>query len=86
MQKDCHPSAMHTFVEALTQSQPPVALRPCVMKYLGKSHNLWHRMTLMLEQIAVEQGATSMPKSSKKELQDLYEMEHVINPQQVCRH
>lgn len=49
IQKDCHPSSINTFVEALAQCQPPVYIPPSLMTYLGKSHNLWHRMTLMLE-------------------------------------
>lgn len=53
------------------------------MKYLGKSHNLWHRMTLLLEQAALEQGAMTAPRSTKKDLYDSYDMEPVTNPQQV---
>lgn len=51
-QKDCHPSAMNTFVEALSRCQPAVILPPNLMTYLGKAHNLWHRMTLMLEDMS----------------------------------
>lgn len=83
IQKDCHPSALHTFTEALAQCNPPVTIRPAIMKYLGKSHNLWHRMTLLLEQLSLEQGATSSPRSSKKDFYDSYDMEPVVNPQQV---
>lgn len=54
VQKDCHPSALNTFVEALAHCQPPVYLPPNLMTYLGKAHNLWHRMTLMLEEMALE--------------------------------
>ncbi|XP_035793214.1 transcription-associated protein 1-like isoform X2 [Anopheles albimanus] len=54
IQKDCAPSALHTFVEALAQCQPPVYLPPNLMSYLGKAHNLWHRMTLMLEELAAD--------------------------------
>lgn len=53
-QKDCHPSALNTFVEALSNCQPPIYVPPNLMTYLGKAHNLWHRMTLMLEDIALE--------------------------------
>lgn len=53
-QKDCHPSAINTFVEALSRCQPQVTLPPNLMTYLGKAHNLWHRMTLMLEDMANE--------------------------------
>lgn len=82
IQKDCHPSALHTFTEALAQCHPPVTIRPAIMKYLGKSHNLWHRMTLLLEQLALEQGATTTPRATKKEFHDSYDMEPVTNPQQ----
>lgn len=51
-QKDCHPSALNTFVEALSRCQPAVTLPPNLMTYLGKAHNLWHRMTLMLEDMS----------------------------------
>lgn len=54
IQKDCHPSAVNTFVESLSQCQPPIYIPPSLMTYLGKSHNLWHRMTLMLENIEQE--------------------------------
>lgn len=54
IQKDCHPSAVNTFVEALSQCQPPIYIPPSLMTYLGKSHNLWHRMTLMLENMEQE--------------------------------
>ncbi|KAI4484537.1 hypothetical protein M0804_007103 [Polistes exclamans] len=56
IQKDCHPSAIATFVESLAHCQPPVPMRPALMKYLGRSHNLWHRMTLLLEQMAFDNG------------------------------
>lgn len=54
IQKDCHPSALNTFVEALSHCRPPVYLPPNLMTYLGKAHNLWHRMTLMLENMALD--------------------------------
>lgn len=53
-QKDCHPSALGTFMEALAHCNPPVPIAPAVMKYLSKSHNFWHRTTLLLEQMAFE--------------------------------
>lgn len=63
IQKDCHPSALNTFVEALSHCDPPVYLPPNLMTYLGKAHNLWHRMTLMLEEMALHWPV-------KKELQN----------------
>ncbi|XP_058058029.1 transcription-associated protein 1 isoform X2 [Anopheles bellator] len=54
IQKDCSPTALHTFIEALAQCRPPVYLPPQLMAYLGKAHNLWHRMTLMLESLAAD--------------------------------
>ncbi|XP_008557972.1 transformation/transcription domain-associated protein [Microplitis demolitor] len=56
IQKDCHPSAIATFVEAISHCDPPVPIRPPLIKYLGRSHNLWHRMTLTLEKMAFENG------------------------------
>lgn len=81
IQKDCHPSALHTFVEALTQCHPQVPIRPCIMKYLGKSHNLWYRMTLMLEQAAHDHGALNVPRSTRREL-DTSDGESINSPQQ----
>ena len=54
IQKDCHPSALNTFVEALAHCQPPIYIPPSLMTYLGKAHNLWHRMTLLLEEQALD--------------------------------
>lgn len=54
IQRDCHPSALNTFVEALSHCQPPVYLPPNLMTYLGKAHNLWHRMALKLEEMALQ--------------------------------
>lgn len=62
-QKDCHPSALGTFLEALAHCDPPVAIAPPVLKYLGKSHNVWHRITLLLEQMAFESDTNSAAKS-----------------------
>ncbi|XP_066597811.1 transformation/transcription domain-associated protein isoform X1 [Prorops nasuta] len=56
VQKNCQPSAIATFVEAIAHCNPPVPMRPALMKYLGRSHNLWHRMTLSLEQMAFDNG------------------------------
>ncbi|XP_075538774.1 transcription-associated protein Nipped-A isoform X6 [Dermacentor variabilis] len=53
VQKDCHPNAIGAFVEALAQCSPPVAIKPALIKYLGRSHNLWHRACLLLEQAAL---------------------------------
>lgn len=33
-----------------------------MMKYLGKTHNLWHRMTLNLEQMAIDQASGRAPR------------------------
>ncbi|KAJ8954217.1 hypothetical protein NQ318_005812 [Aromia moschata] len=58
IQKDCHPSAINTFVEALCRCNPPLQMAPPLMKYIGKSHNLWHRMALGLEQMAFESNSS----------------------------
>ena len=54
IQKDCQPSALNTFVEALSRCQPGIAIPSTLLKYLGKSHNLWHRASLLLEQQAFD--------------------------------
>ncbi|XP_067100393.1 transformation/transcription domain-associated protein isoform X3 [Osmerus mordax] len=79
-QRDCQPSALNCFVESMSQCVPPIPIRPCVLKYLGKTHNLWLRSTLMLEQQAFEKGLSlhSKPKQST----DFYEQESITPPQQ----
>ncbi|KAJ9592433.1 hypothetical protein L9F63_015849, partial [Diploptera punctata] len=81
VQKDCHPSALNTFLEAMSHCNPPIVLKPTLMKYLGRSHNLWHRMTLNLEQMAIEYGSNNQLKT-KREVSDCYEFEPVVSPQQ----
>nr|XP_018666778.1 transformation/transcription domain-associated protein isoform X1 [Ciona intestinalis]XP_018666779.1 transformation/transcription domain-associated protein isoform X2 [Ciona intestinalis] len=64
IQKDCQPSAVHTIVEALTSCVPVIPLKPPVIKYLGKTHNLWFRCSLVLERLSSECGAdTIKPKT-----------------------
>ncbi|XP_051928645.1 transformation/transcription domain-associated protein isoform X1 [Hippocampus zosterae] len=79
-QRDCQPSALNCFVEAMSQCVPPIPMRPCVLKYLGKTHNLWLRSTLILEQQAFEKGLSlhSKPKHSA----EVYEQESITPPQQ----
>ncbi|XP_011505966.1 PREDICTED: transformation/transcription domain-associated protein [Ceratosolen solmsi marchali] len=77
IQKDCHPSAIATFVEALSHCNPPVPMRSALMKYLGRSHNLWHRMTLSLEQMAFENGSSQI--KTKRE-SDCYDFEPDNSP------
>lgn len=48
-QRDCNPSAVGAFMEAVSRCQPPIQIRPILIKYLGKNHNIWHRAALMLE-------------------------------------
>ncbi|XP_043958016.1 transformation/transcription domain-associated protein [Gambusia affinis] len=79
-QRDCQPSALHCFVEAMSQCVPPIPIRPCVLKYLGKTHNLWLRSTLMLEQQAFEKGLSLHTKP--KQSADFYEQESITPPQQ----
>lgn len=80
-QRDCQPSALNCFVEAMSQCVPPIPIRPCVLKYLGKTHNLWLRSTLMLEQQAFEKGLSLHIKP--KQSTEFYEQESITPPQQV---
>lgn len=81
VQRDCQPSALNCFVEAMAQCVPPVPIRPCVLKYLGKTHNLWLRSTLMLEHQAFEKGLSLQIKP--KQTTEFYEQESITPPQQV---
>uniref|UniRef100_A0A0K2TN82 Transformation/transcription domainassociated proteinlike [Nasonia vitripennis] n=1 Tax=Lepeophtheirus salmonis TaxID=72036 RepID=A0A0K2TN82_LEPSM len=75
IQKDCQLSALNTFVEALSRCKPSIAIKPALIKYLAKSHNLWHRGTLMLESIAFD-GLSSPIIKPRKELSNSdYEIE-----------
>lgn len=42
-----------------------------MMKYLGKTHNLWHRMTLNLEQMAIDQAGSR----TNREALEIYDYE-----------
>lgn len=81
VQRDCQPSALNCFVEAMSQCVPPIPIRPCVLKYLGKTHNLWFRSTLMLEHQAFEKGLSLQIKP--KQTAEFYEQESITPPQQV---
>ncbi|KFM75841.1 Transformation/transcription domain-associated protein, partial [Stegodyphus mimosarum] len=63
IQKDCHPSATATFFEGVSYCVPPIPVKPHLLLYLGKCHNLWHRATLMLEQTCFEKGVSVQVKS-----------------------
>ena len=52
-QGDCYRSSINTFVEGMANCTPAIPIRPAVLKYLGKTHNLWHRSALLLEEAAV---------------------------------
>ncbi|KAL0894581.1 hypothetical protein ABMA27_013148 [Loxostege sticticalis] len=74
VQRDQPLSALNTFIEALARCNPPISIKPPMMKYLGKTHNLWHRMTLNLEQMAIEQAGTSRAPREPLEIYD-YDVE-----------
>lgn len=65
----------------MSQCVPPIPIRPCVLKYLGKTHNLWFRSTLMLEHQAFEKGLSLQIKP--KQTTEFYEQESITPPQQV---
>lgn len=73
IQKDCHPSALNTFVEAMTRCTPSIPIKPMVMRYIAKSHNLWHRMTLDLEQLVFD------PSLHKPKREDCYDFPNEYN-------
>ncbi|GIY45226.1 hypothetical protein CDAR_3771 [Caerostris darwini] len=77
-QKDCHPSALGTFIEGITCCVPPIPMKPLITLYQGKSHNLWHRACLTLEQICFDKGyitqAKSKSGSERTDLDDTLDM------------
>lgn len=77
IQKDCRPSSINTLVEALSRCQgSTIPFHPPLFKYLGKSHNLWHRMALTLEKLAVENqpgGPSGFQLKPKKETDEIFE-------------
>ena len=52
-QTDCYRSSINTLVESMAKCSPPIPIRPVVLKYLGKTHNLWHRSAILLEEAGV---------------------------------
>lgn len=68
VQKDCHPSAISTFVESVLRcGSPAIPIRPSLVKYIAKSHNLWHRALLMLEQTASDSGFLNRSRLSAQQ-------------------
>ncbi|XP_054724829.1 transformation/transcription domain-associated protein-like [Uloborus diversus] len=63
IQKDCHPSAAGTLVEAISHCTPSIPMKPTLLQFLGKNHNQWHRATLLLEQICFDKGIGVQVKS-----------------------
>lgn len=53
------------------------------MKYVGKSHNLWHRMALGLEQMAFDPAVV---KPKREQQLDLYDFEPDQNSKNVTYH
>lgn len=52
-QTEGYRSSINTLVEGMAHCDPPIPIRPIVLKYLGKTHNLWHQAALTLENMAV---------------------------------
>lgn len=55
VQKDCQPSAIVTFCEAAVNCEPEILRQPRIVNYLGKTFNIWHQMTLKLEEMILHQ-------------------------------
>lgn len=81
--KEVHSSAINTFTQALTLCDPPVFIPPNLMKALGKSHNLWHRMTLLAEDMVEEFSKALTPKendfdSDEDEAEDVETLNEIV--------
>ena len=55
-QMEGYRSSINTLVEGMSKSDPPIPIRPIILKYLGKTHNLWHQAALILEGMTVSCG------------------------------
>jgi transformation/transcription domain-associated protein len=50
VQKQSQLSTLNTFIESFAMAKPvSLFLRPSLLAYLAKNHNLWHRVILLLE-------------------------------------
>ncbi len=50
LQKQSQLSTLNTFIESFSMAKPvSLPLRPSLLAYLAKNHNLWHRAILLLE-------------------------------------
>lgn len=50
IQKQSELSSLNTFIESFAMAKPvSLFLRPSLLAYLAKNHNLWHRAILLLE-------------------------------------
>lgn len=67
-QRDLYPySSLHTLLEAFYSmfkmnnnlSEFVRIIRPIILKYIGKTHNTWHRSILLLEQYILDQPENS---------------------------
>ncbi|KAL5497639.1 hypothetical protein EMCRGX_G014148 [Ephydatia muelleri] len=59
VQMDSHPSAVSAFLEGVVRSKPLPSIKPCLLKYLGRTHNYWHGAALLLEEKANSSGELS---------------------------
>ncbi|RUS77842.1 hypothetical protein EGW08_014394 [Elysia chlorotica] len=80
VQRDCHPSAVHTMVEGISLCVPAIPIKACTLKYLARTHNLWHRSCLLLEHAAFE-SPTPMGGASRSAVN-----EYDFEPQAVFPH
>jgi transformation/transcription domain-associated protein len=52
--KETNFNAINTFVQALSLCDPPIFIPPSLMKSMSKSHNMYHRMALVAEDMHSE--------------------------------
>ncbi|XP_048580263.1 transformation/transcription domain-associated protein isoform X2 [Nematostella vectensis] len=69
VQMDIHPSAVHTILEGVSKCDPVVPVRPCILKYLGKTQNSWHRAALTLEEYSTLCEDYTTPRAAQQHQQ-----------------
>ncbi|EDV27262.1 uncharacterized protein TRIADDRAFT_23101 [Trichoplax adhaerens] len=76
IQRNLSRSAINTFLESLCHCKPPIKLRPCVLRYLGKAHNAWHRAVLTIEEDVAQSKYNQNSQSAPTSESTLFESSH----------
>lgn len=81
VQKQCQYSALNSFLESFALGKPVASfLKPSLLAYIAKNHNLWHRIILLLEHSLytdVYSGQDSTSASSNELIQQPTSLKYI---------